>query len=142
MRKNQGATLIELAVAIAVITVLSGVALASYQVVQSRTMDNIAASNLESAATAQMRHHQTRGRYALAEADLVSLGLRDISITSGASTGPTVISAASEQEFLILTTLSKSGDCILLLADMLTATVNTTNLGRTVCISEVSYARN
>ena len=65
--QNEGFTLIELLIVIAIIGILSTIAIPKYAAYRTRAFDSVALSDLESAATAQDAYFVAKGTYAGAD---------------------------------------------------------------------------
>lgn len=135
---RRGASLVELFVAAAVLATLAAISVTAYQTARDRTSDNTTAANLQSAAASQLRHQHTRGRYALTEEDISSLSVREVTVTTGPSTGPSVISVSDDGDgVLLLASRSASRSCLVLRISPQEQDTEPQNHGSSPCIASL-----
>ncbi len=117
-RAARGFSLPEVLVTVALVAVVSTLAVAGYRFIRSETTERRAESTLLSVAGAQEAYHQSRGAWATGAA-LAGIGRGGTILTDGASTGEDRVSVApvevDGENWLGIAVLSESGNCITLL---------------------------
>jgi prepilin-type N-terminal cleavage/methylation domain-containing protein len=117
-RAGRGFSLPEILVTVALVAVVSTLAVAGYRFIRSETTERRAESTLISAAGAQEAYHQSRGTWATGAA-LTGIGRGGTTLTDGASTGEDTVSVAPVEvdgvTWLGVAVLSEGANCITLL---------------------------
>jgi prepilin-type N-terminal cleavage/methylation domain-containing protein len=105
MRKNEGFTLIELMIVIAIIGILAAIAIPQFSAYRTRSYNSAAEADLRNAATAQEAYYVDKQTYTNTVSDLLGA-------TYGfyTSTGVTVASPAASATQYTMTAIHSSGN--------------------------------
>jgi Tfp pilus assembly protein PilE len=119
VRGSRGMSVIEVTVAVLIVTVLSAVMVNRFTTTTNTTVDSTSERLLVGVASAQESYHRSRGQFASSTDALERLSTPSVTLTVGASTGPAVVSVVEVsylgETLLGIATLSGSGNCVTLL---------------------------
>lgn len=117
-RDRRGFSLPEVLVTVALVAVVSTLAVAGYRFIRTESVERRAETTLLGVAGAQESYHQSRGSWATGAA-LTGLARGGVTLTAAASTGESTVSvetiSISGDTWLGIAVLSENGSCTTLL---------------------------